>query len=138
MNDISTYDSSGKITSSLRLYEGADFNFYSQGQPYIFGYFDAEEYYVLNNNAVAFPSQPPNTIWDWNTKQWVQSTDIAKTEINIKRKTLLQQSDWTQIPNNPLTVEQQEAWAVYRQELRDITNQSGYPFNVIWPTLPQG
>jgi hypothetical protein len=54
------------------------------------------------------------------------------------RNNLLQQSDWTQIPNGPLTAEQQQAWAVYRQELRDITSQSGYPFNVIWPTPPQG
>jgi hypothetical protein len=138
MNDISTYDSSGKITSSLRLYEGADFNFYAQGQNYIFGYYDAESYYVVNNNAVKFPDQPPNTIWNWDTKQWVQSSNVAETEIDIKRKTLLQQSDWTQIPNNPLTVEQQQAWADYRQQLRDITSQSGYPFNVVWPTPPQG
>lgn len=138
MNDISTYDNLGKITSNLRLYEGADFDFYAQGQNYIIGYYDSESYYVLNNKPVKFPSQPENTFWDWNKKKWVQSADFAKSEIEIKRKTLLQQSDWTQIPNNPLTVEQQQAWADYRQQLRDITSQSGYPFNVVWPTPPQG
>jgi hypothetical protein len=32
----------------------------------------------------------------------------------------LQASDWTQIPNNPLTPEYSAEWAVYRQELRDF------------------
>lgn len=62
----------------------------------------------------------------------------ASILVLIQRQELLQQSDWTQIPNNPLTVEKQEAWADYRQQLRDITLQPGYPNNVIWPTPPQG
>jgi hypothetical protein len=138
MNSITTYDSLGRITSTLNLYPGADFDFYAQGQKYIVGYFEAKDYYVLGNQAIRFPEQPSNTVWDWNSKQWVQSSGLAEVEIDIKRKKLLEQSDWTQIPNNPLTAEQQQAWAVYRQELRDITSQSGYPFNVIWPTPPQG
>jgi hypothetical protein len=35
-------------------------------------------------------------------------------------KSFLQDSDWTQIPNNPLTAEYSAEWAVYRQELRDF------------------
>lgn len=62
---------------------------------------------------------------------------FSSDEIQSKRKLLLNSSDWTQIPNGPLTQEQQQAWAVYRQQLRDITTQSGYPFNVIWPTQPE-
>jgi hypothetical protein len=57
--------------------------------------------------------------------------------IKVKRDELLYASDWTQIPNNPLTTQAQEAWAVYRQALRDITAQSGYPFNVTFPTIPK-
>jgi hypothetical protein len=57
-------------------------------------------------------------------------------EVKVKRDALLYASDWTQIPNNPLTAEQQQLWVVYRQELRDVTTQSGYPFNVVWPTAP--
>jgi hypothetical protein len=65
--------------------------------------------------------------------KWVLIIDIKNT-----RNLLLYESDWTQIPNNPLTVEQQQAWADYRQQLRDIKSQPGYPNNVIWPTPPQG
>jgi len=136
MNNISTYDSTGRITSSLRLYEGADFNFYAQNQPYIMGYFDALEYYVVNETAVKFPPQPDNTIWDWTTKQWVPDPTTAIFEMTRKRERLLIDSDWTQIPNGPLTSEKQEAWATYRQALRDIPEQSGYPLNIVWPTPP--
>jgi hypothetical protein len=47
----------------------------------------------------------------------------------------LARTDWTQVADAPVD---QAAWATYRQELRDIPQQSGYPFNVIWPTSPQG
>jgi len=79
-----------------------------------------------------------------NSRTWVdvrtqqQKYDEASLAAISKRNTLLYASDWTQIPNNPLTAEQQATWATYRQELRDITSQSGYPFNIIWPTPPQG
>ena len=82
--------------------------------------------------------------YNYNQKKWLdtrteeQKYNDSSIPVLLKRDKLLYASDWTQIPNNPLTVEQQQAWAVYRQELRDITTQSGYPFNVIWPTPPQG
>lgn len=35
-----------------------------------------------------------------------------------------------------LTAEQQAAWAKYRQDLLDITTQSGFPHTIVWPTKP--
>lgn len=62
-------------------------------------------------------------------------TNTAKPIIE-KRDALLYASDWTQIPNNPLTTQQKEAWAIYRQALRDITKQVEYPWNVVFPSAP--
>lgn len=45
-----------------------------------------------------------------------------------KRNNLLKESDWTQLPNNPLTAEKQEEWNVYRQKLRDIPKTIPYIF----------
>jgi hypothetical protein len=45
-----------------------------------------------------------------------------------KRNYLLKESDWTQLPNNPLTAETQEEWNVYRQKLRDIPKTIPYIF----------
>lgn len=104
--------------------------------------------YYLDVDGVSLVSIPakPNEydIFDYETKQWVdprtpeQQYQDAVDIVIPQRNELLYQSDWTQIPNNPLTAEKQQEWAAYRQELRDITMQSGYPFTVIWPTPPQG
>jgi len=55
-------------------------------------------------------------------------------EIRQQRNQLLKNCDWTQIPD--CTVDKQ-AWATYRQALRDITEQAGFPTNITWPTAPQ-
>jgi hypothetical protein len=47
----------------------------------------------------------------------------------------LSKSDWTQLPDAPLTTAQKADWATYRQALRDITNQED-PFNIVWPSEP--
>jgi hypothetical protein len=80
-----------------------------------------------------------NEIFDWvDTRNTQEKYNFDCGSVKITRNNLLYKSDWTQIANNPLTPELQQQWAVYRQQLRDITEQSGYPFNIIWPTPPQG
>jgi hypothetical protein len=98
-----------------------------------------ENDYVANGVIISLPQKPNEFyIFNYEIKEWVPDTSLADASVKSQRNALLTESDWTQIPNNPLTVDQQQAWAVYRQELRDVTSQSGYPFNVIWPTPPQG
>jgi hypothetical protein len=50
------------------------------------------------------------------------------------RNALLTYSDWTQMPDAPLA--NKDAWRVYRQALRDVPSQEGFPFNVQWPAAP--
>jgi len=45
----------------------------------------------------------------------------------------LKDSDWTQVADAPVD---KAVWATYRQALRDITNQSGFPWTVTWPDAP--
>lgn len=95
--------------------------------------------YIKNNSTKNIPPKPSfECDFDFVNEVWVPSFDKQSEDIKSKRNSLLYQSDWTQIPNTPLTAEQQQSWADYRQQLRDITSQSGYPFNVVWPTPPQG
>jgi hypothetical protein len=106
-------------------------------ESYLDGSIDDSAYYIQNGVPVAIPPKPDQySVFDYTTKQWVQNEKIAIASVSQKRQKLLYLSDWTQIPNNPLTTVQQEAWATYRQELRDIPQQSGYPFNVVWPVAP--
>jgi len=68
--------------------------------------------------------------------QVVDDTPAPDLEAPVRqeRNALLAASDWTQVADAPVD---QAAWAVYRQELRDITDGEGFPQNIIWPTEPQ-
>lgn len=55
------------------------------------------------------------------------------TEVRAKRNALLTAADWTQVADAPVD---QTAWATYRQALRDVTAQEGFPNDVVWPTSP--
>jgi hypothetical protein len=50
-----------------------------------------------------------------------------------QRTDKLKDSDWTQVADAPVD---QAAWATYRQALRDITSQAGFPWTINWPVAP--
>lgn len=58
------------------------------------------------------------------------------SDIRDKRNALLTKCDWTQSPDTPLTADEQAQWAHYRQALRDIPQQPGFPFEVDFPARP--
>lgn len=80
--------------------------------------------------------EPPSEyhVWDWPSLAWIQDRALAENAVRLKRARLLTASDWTQLPDVPL--ETKAAWATYRQWLRDITDQAGFPFDVVWPVAP--
>lgn len=54
-----------------------------------------------------------------------------------KRDQLLRESDFTQIPDAPLSAGERTAWAAYRQALRDLPEHyADDPASVVWPTPP--
>jgi hypothetical protein len=62
-------------------------------------------------------------------------TERKWDEIKAERNRLLQESDYTQLPDAPFTNEEIELWQTYRQALRDITLNKD-PFNITWPITP--
>ena len=76
------------------------------------------------------------------TRNWVVTDASAKelderiaarwTEVRAERNRRLLDCDWTQLPDAPLSDTDKQAWADYRQELRDITTQAD-PFGIVWP-----
>lgn len=50
------------------------------------------------------------------------------------RNRLLADSDWTQVADAPVD---KAVWATYRQALRDVTVQVGFPYSVTWPVKPE-
>ena len=59
--------------------------------------------------------------------------DVTAENIRKKRNELLINTDWTQLADTPVD---KTAWATYRQALRDITAQTGFPQEIAWPTQP--
>jgi hypothetical protein len=60
--------------------------------------------------------------------------DSEAAKVRAQRNEKLAGSDWTQLADAPVD---SLGWAVYRQELRDITQQNGFPWNVVWPNKPE-
>lgn len=83
--------------------------------------------------AIGFPTQ---TNGEWVTT-WV-ITQIPDSEEAVKvrqqRDEKLTRSDWTQLADTSVN---KSAWAAYRQQLRDIPSQSGFPWEVQWPIQPE-
>jgi len=69
---------------------------------------------------------------EYNTDPSVE--DLAQS-VRYARDQLLLASDFTQLPDAPSTIDG-IAWQTYRQLLREIPDQSGFPTNVIWPESP--
>ena len=53
--------------------------------------------------------------------------------VRQQRGEKLKDSDWTQVLDAPVD---KDAWAAYRQALRDVTAQQGFPWTIDWPTIP--
>jgi hypothetical protein len=76
-----------------------------------------------------------------NFKTWYDNIKSEEYEsfaagIRAQRDKLLSSTDWTQTLDAPITSDSKTAARAYRQALRDITGQSEFPYNVIWPEKP--
>jgi hypothetical protein len=63
------------------------------------------------------------------------SKEEVELEVRYERNRLLSNSDWSQLPDVPEEIKLK--WVEYRQLLRDITEQEGFPYDVKWPVEPQ-
>lgn len=62
-----------------------------------------------------------------------KDADQAKS-VRTSRNDKLKECDWTQVADAPVD---QTIWAAYRQALRDISSQDGFPWTITWPTQPE-
>lgn len=68
------------------------------------------------------------------TAQDLEQDNIREAnKVRYERNKRLTNCDWTQLTDAPVD---KAAWAQYRQALRDITSQQGFPWEVVWPSTP--
>ena len=75
-------------------------------------------------------------VWDVTeatAEEIAQRTEDQARSVRGTRDTLLSDTDWMALSDNTMTAEM----ASYRQALRDITDQAGFPYGVEWPIKPE-
>lgn len=102
------------------------------GHPYHIHPTATPEQWALLQDAIAANVV---TVTAWTAP--VVTTEQAMANLRVARDLLLAQSDWTQLPRAPLTTEEQEAWATYRQALRNLPEANASdPGAAVFPTAP--
>ena len=95
-------------------------------------------YHATSEGRVPF-TQEEEEKWDAMEAEWLAGAD-DRAGVNVRetRNILLDESDWTQMPDAPLTEEEKTLWKTYRQALRDITTHADFPYldDDDWPTKP--
>jgi hypothetical protein len=69
-------------------------------------------------------------------EQIAERTATKASEVRQQRNELLSACDWTQLADSPLDADTKLAWQLYRETLRMVPEQLGFPWNVEWPPVP--
>ncbi len=87
---------------------------------------------LLNNGEIEISEATPEDLEIARMDAENEAICFVKEE----RARLLAQTDHYMMPDYDISDEKREAMREYRQALRDITKQDGYPYNVIFPKYP--
>ena len=87
--------------------------------------------YISVENPDGSYTSTPRTAEDIAARQVAANIEKAKN-VRTTRDTLIAATDWTQCADISAAVKSQ--WAPYRKALREVPQQAGFPFDVIWPT----
>lgn len=93
---------------------------------------------IMQNATVADPIYVDGGwVQSWNImyatdEEVAQRLEKLVQSIRATRNQLLAETDWAALSDTELTPQM----AAYRKALRDLTNQAGFPRDVIWPTKP--
>lgn len=86
------------------------------------------------------PVKKDNGVWyqqweivDMNEEEKAAADEEQASLVRAIRNDKLWRSDWTQLADSPVDG---AAWLSYRQALRDVSSQAGFPWEVIWPEEP--
>ena len=131
------YDDKGQIVKSIDCPPEHIERHVKAGQGYLQTAAHDGTHYVENGKLIAMPAKPSNKhVFDYDSKEWVeikpQTTEDVLQKIREQRNMLLLQSDWTQLPDSPLSDSKKQEWRDYRQALRDFPESGSNE----WPEPP--
>lgn len=89
-------------------------------------------YHATSEGQIPFTAEE-EAEWDAREASTGNDVDPSKAEkVRNERNQLLSQTDW--MAGSDVTMS--DEWRAYRQALRDVPAQSGFPNDVTWPTKP--
>lgn len=91
---------------------------------------------VLEEGTPVFADDRWTQVWavrDMTAEEVASRNDAQAAAVRADRNAKLSASDWTQVADAPVD---KAAWAAYRQALRDVTAQEGFPWTINWPEMP--
>ena len=99
--------------------------------------FTYDEYLLSMQDRAGLEKIVTDNLPVWLAYAKAQEAEQLAANARTQRDKLLSDTDWTQTDDAPLSSEDKESVRKYRQCLRDITAQSGFPQEVKWPQKPQ-
>ena len=87
---------------------------------------------IVNGEVLDMTQEEIDEYLAWS-KQNIENSKVEAVRDN--RNALLAGTDWTQLPDVPEAI--RNAYTEYRQALRDVPEQEGFPNDIIWPTKPE-
>lgn len=131
MRQITEYKiETGKITRVLLLPDAHKFS-PIDGMSYIDGNYPDDKFCVVEDVLVERKPDPETQKVAYESQ--LSDDELAWLNLRRVRDRILFACDWTQAPDAPVD---QAAWAVYRQQLRDLPDNTEDPRYPVWPTPP--
>lgn len=89
-------------------------------------------YHATPNGHIPFTSNE-EAEWDAREAEWEAGAAERKAaEVRAERNALIAKSDWMAL----FDVTMPDEWRTYRQDLRDVPEQVGFPDDITWPAEP--
>lgn len=130
--DFIVYNSDGTIIRTGSCVD-ADFSIQAgENELVIEGVADDSRHMIVDGKVVNKPDPEPLTDVELNKELLIN--------IRYRRKVSLSNSDWTQMPDSPLSDAKKQEWSTYRQALRDLPETyigATSIDDIIWPTKPE-
>jgi hypothetical protein len=93
---------------------------------------------LTNMSLVQIPPSPgKGYLFNYVSKTWEPNIDMLSNIIMARRDELLGVTDWIIVRSMDTGEPVPDNVKSYRQALRNITQQAGYPTNVVWPSLAE-
>lgn len=142
---ITFYDNKGKIVFSALCSEATKQSLLNSPDYSQYAHLDSDyhpdKFYIdiVTLQPIEIPLKPSaDYIFSYDTYTWIIDSARATKRARNIRDSLLVDSDWTDTlsAQNRFGSDLYNQWQTYRQALRDVPEQAGFPLSIIWPTPP--